>query len=129
MRLRDEELLAEVLTRCASLSLIDSAHDLSEGGLAQALVESVLINGVGATVGFEGEQLTPFTQLFSESTARAVITTDDPGAAFAIAEQVGFSWIDLGETGGDALVITDLLEIPLDELRAAFEGTLPALFG
>ena len=37
--------------------------------------------------------------------------------------------VQAGITGGDALVITDLLEIPLDELRAAFEGTLPALFG
>ena len=35
---------------------------------------------------------------------------------------------DLGTTGGDALVLSELLEVGLDELRAAFEGTLPALF-
>ena len=32
-------------------------------------------------------------------------------------------------TGGEALVVRDLFEIPVAELRAAFDATLPALFG
>ncbi len=35
----------------------------------------------------------------------------------------------LGTTGGHALAIGDIPALPLDELRAAWTGTLPALFG
>ena len=45
---------------------IDAAHDLSDGGLAQALVESCLRNGVGARVWLP-DDLDPFVALFSES--------------------------------------------------------------
>ncbi|HTR68609.1 MAG TPA: phosphoribosylformylglycinamidine synthase subunit PurL [Mycobacteriales bacterium] len=139
VRLQDERLLAELLSRLAARSLIDSAHDLSEGGLAQALVEAVLVNDVGATVDLENN-LPMFCELFSESTARAIVTTSDPDAAFAVAEQVGYSWSEIGVTGGRSLVVQAAagnhdpdsamrFEIALDALRSAFEGTLPALFG
>jgi phosphoribosylformylglycinamidine synthase len=35
----------------------------------------------------------------------------------------------LGTTGGAALTIAGVGELRLDELRTAWEGTLPALFG
>jgi phosphoribosylformylglycinamidine synthase len=35
----------------------------------------------------------------------------------------------LGRTGGDSLVVADAFEVGVDELRAAHDGTLPALFG
>src|SRR4029079_17502331 len=45
-----------------------SAHDLSDGGLAQALVECCLRRDRGATVAVDGD---PFVALFSESATRA----------------------------------------------------------
>ena len=35
----------------------------------------------------------------------------------------------VGTTGGSALVLGGIAELPLGELRAAWTGTLPALFG
>jgi phosphoribosylformylglycinamidine synthase len=35
----------------------------------------------------------------------------------------------LGETGGDTLTVEAAFEVPLPELRHAWESTLPALFG
>jgi phosphoribosylformylglycinamidine synthase II len=126
VRLDAERALAELLVQAAGHGLIAAAHDLSEGGLGQALVEAALINGIGATVSVGGDV---FTALFSESSARAIVTTDDPDAVLSLAAAGGVPAVQAGITGGDALVVTDVLEIPLDELRAAFEGTLPALFG
>jgi phosphoribosylformylglycinamidine synthase subunit PurL len=126
VRFDAEKSLAALLTHASEHALINVAHDLSEGGLAQALVEAALINGIGATVSIDGDA---FTALFSESTARAIVTTDDPEAVLARAAELGVPAAQLGVTGGDALVVTDVLEIGIDELRAAFEGTLPALFG
>ena len=56
------------------------------GGLAQTLTESALRNGVGARLSLAGD---PFTALFSESTARVVVTTSDPQAVKTTAQWAG----------------------------------------
>src|SRR6185437_8554603 len=68
-----ERLLADVLINASRDGLIDSAHDLAEGGLAQALVESCLRGHAGVRVVLP-EGLDPFVALFSESTGRAVVS-------------------------------------------------------
>ena len=105
-----------------------SAHDLSDGGLAQAVVESCLRRGRGATVAVEGD---PFVALFSESTARALVTVgeDDLDRLTALAEERGVPCVTLGEVTDDSvLTVLDVLTVPLAELRDASESTLPALF-
>ena len=72
-----ERRLATVLHARRRDDLVDAAHDLSEGGLVQALVESSLRYGVGVQVSLdamcERDGVTPFEALFSESTARALV--------------------------------------------------------
>ena len=46
-----------------------------------------------------------------------------------LAADLGVPAAQIGMTGGDALVVTEVLDVALSELRSAFEGTLPALFG
>jgi phosphoribosylformylglycinamidine synthase len=123
-----ERALASVLTEAARDGLLAAAHDLSDGGLAIALAESCLRGGRGCRVELPGD---PFTYLFSESAARAVVAVR-PGseAAFAAkAAEHGVPAQPLGTTGGRSLVIGGCFEIPLDELAAVHTGTLPALFG
>jgi phosphoribosylformylglycinamidine synthase II len=121
-----ERALGELLATLADDGLVSSAHDLADGGLAQTLTESALRYGVGATLTLPGDV---FPALLAESVARAVVTTADPAAVRAAAEATGVPVTELGTTGGDALVLTDLFELSLDELRAAWTATLPALFG
>ena len=52
--------------------MISAAHDLSEGGLAQALVEMCLAGQTGARIVLP-EGVDPFVWLFSELTARVVV--------------------------------------------------------
>jgi phosphoribosylformylglycinamidine (FGAM) synthase-like enzyme len=121
-----ERALGDLLAALAREGLVTSAHDLADGGLAQTLAESALRHGVGARLHPADD---PFTQLFSESTARAVVTTTDPDAVRTTAQWAGVTVTELGTTGGDSLVLDGLLELPLAELRAAWSATLPALFG
>ena len=65
-----EQRLAALLAAAASAGLLAAAHDLSDGGLAVALAESCLRGGTGCRVRLPGD---PFTALFSESAARAVV--------------------------------------------------------
>jgi phosphoribosylformylglycinamidine synthase subunit PurL len=106
--------------------LVSSAHDLADGGLAQALTESALRYGVGAQLRVEGD---PTAALFAESGARAVVTTADATAMRAAAAAAGVPVTELGTTGGDTLSVEALVELPLAELREAWTATLPALFG
>ncbi|SNS87901.1 phosphoribosylformylglycinamidine synthase [Geodermatophilus pulveris] len=121
-----ERSLGELLAALGREGVVTSAHDLADGGLAQALAESALRYGTGATLAL-GED--PFTALFSESAARAVVTTTDPEAVRVTAEWAGVPVTELGTTGGDRLAVEGVAELPLAELRAAWSATLPALFG
>ena len=48
--LEHEKALAEVLVRGSRRALLSSAHDLADGGLAVAVVESALRHGKGARI-------------------------------------------------------------------------------
>ncbi len=128
--LEREQVLGEVLVSGSRDGMLSSAHDLSDGGLAQALVESALAKGIGARVVLPAG-LDPFVQLFSESAGRAVVTVPR-------SEELRFTEMcaardlpctRIGVTDGTVLDVQDVLSLPLAQLRDAHEGTLPALFG
>jgi phosphoribosylformylglycinamidine synthase II len=125
-----EKLLGEVLVAGSRDGMLSSAHDLSDGGLAQALVESALRTGIGARVVLPAGT-DPFVQLFSESAGRCLV-------AVPRSEELRFTEMcsardlpctRIGVTDGDSLDVQDLFTVPLQELREAYEGTLPRLFG
>jgi phosphoribosylformylglycinamidine synthase len=126
VRLEAEKAIAELLVHCCTESLLTTAHDLAEGGLSQTLVEASLLNNVGASVSITGD---PFVALFSESSARVLIATTQREAFLAAAANCGVPARAIGVTGGGSLVVDGSIDVSLDELRAASEGTLPALFG
>jgi phosphoribosylformylglycinamidine synthase len=125
-----ERNLADVLVTASSDGLVAAAHDLSDGGLAQGLVECCLRNGVGASVALP-ETLHPFVALFSESTARALVAVAvEHVEDFArLCRMKGVSAVHIGDTAdaGDeaALDVHGQFRVPLTELRAAWSATLP----
>ncbi|MBN9111933.1 MAG: phosphoribosylformylglycinamidine synthase subunit PurL [Pseudonocardia sp.] len=123
-----EQRLAELLAAAAAEGQLHGSHDLSDGGLAQALVEAVLVGGNGAEVTLPSG-LDPFVALFSESAGRVLVTVADADAFLARAEAAGVPAERLGTTGGDGLRIETLAPLSADEMREAWEGTLPRLFG
>jgi phosphoribosylformylglycinamidine synthase len=123
-----EQRLAAMLVAGAAQRLFSSAHDLSEGGLAQALAECCLRGGHGARLRLADD---PFVALFAESTARVLLSV--PPVRLAAVEQLaathGVPLRTLGTVGGTSLDLAGVCSIPLDELRAAHTATLPAAFG
>ena len=128
--LERERLLAEVLVAGSRDGMLSAAHDLSDGGLAQALVESALAGGVGARVVLP-RGLSPFVQLFSESAGRALacVPRSEELRFTEMCAARGLPCTRIGVTDGTSLDVQDVLDVPLDRLRVAFESTLPALFG
>jgi phosphoribosylformylglycinamidine synthase len=135
--LAQEKRLAALLAAGAHESLIASAHDLSDGGLAQALAESVLRFGVGARVWLgellERDRVDVATTLFSESTGRVIVSVprEDDVKFQGLCEGRGYPVLRIGVTDrlSPALEIQDVFTIGIDELRAVHTATLTAAFG
>ncbi|MCL2583784.1 MAG: phosphoribosylformylglycinamidine synthase subunit PurL [Streptosporangiales bacterium] len=128
VQLDSERILAAVLAAGASSGLLASAHDVSDGGLAVALAESCLRGGRGCDVSLTGDV---FTDLFSESAARAVVSVvpgrEEEFASLCTAH--GLPAAVLGTVTGDSLAVRDVFSVTLSDLRSAWEAPLPALFG
>ncbi|TQL66866.1 phosphoribosylformylglycinamidine synthase subunit II [Nocardioides albertanoniae] len=128
VNLAAEKALAELL---GEARFITSAHDLSDGGLMQALAEPAMSSGIGVSVTLAGD---PFVALFSESVARAIVTVkaDDVERLTALAERHGVAATKLGVTGGASYAIAydgDTVEIPLEELTGVWRSTLRDALG
>jgi len=153
-----ERALAEVLITASARGLVAAAHDLSDGGLAQALVEACLRHGVGAQVTLPAG-LDPFVALFSESTSRALVAVrPEATAAFAqLCRTQGVPLTSLGSTSGrgdeatldvsapassasavsaqageapasSAPAVDAQFHVSLADLRTTWSATLPAAF-
>ena len=122
----DAEQALGALIRTAK-ALVTSAHDLSDGGLGVALAESTFRHGVGVTVDLDDH----FVDLFSESTARAIVTVGeaDHEAFIDLAEQHGVSVASIGLTGGDDLTVEGQFSVRVADLRAEWAATLPNVLG
>ncbi|GAA4346561.1 phosphoribosylformylglycinamidine synthase subunit PurL [Microbacterium rhizosphaerae] len=139
--LAGEKRLAELLKAASDQGLVSSAHDLSEGGLAQALTDVTLRFGVGARVWLdeliERDGVDAASALFSESTGRVIVSVprEDDVKFRGLCEGRNYPVLRIGVTdsagdGGDAaLEVQGLFTIPLGELKALSTGTLPAVFG
>ncbi len=128
--LEAEANLAEVLITAANQGLVSAAHDISDGGLAQAVVEMCLRGNRGATLNLTGDA---FTQLWSESVARAVValTAEQAAELLALALQHGVPAEVIGTSGGTSFVVNApevTFSIAVDQLREVHTATLPALF-
>jgi phosphoribosylformylglycinamidine synthase subunit PurL len=131
-----EKLLAEVLAAASRDGLVSAAHDLSEGGLMQAVVEAVLAGETGCRVlvpeSFE-KGTGPFTFLFSESTGRALVavprTEESRFRAMCEARGLPATRIGVADQGSDAVEVQGFFTVSLEDLRSTSEGVLPGLFG
>jgi len=126
-----EQVLADVLITASREGLLDAAHDLSEGGLAIALVEACLHGDTGVRVRLP-EGADPFVMLFSESAARAIASV--PRAQeqrfTELCAQRGLPHQRIGTT--DLLMpevaIDGLFTVSLRELRSVWASVLPRRF-
>ena len=127
-----EATLARILETCSRDGLVTGAHDLSEGGLAQALVEAVLAGECGARIVLP-EDADPFVWLFSESSGRVVVSVprgeEIRFQQMLTAQQIPHARIGVTDPDSGTFEVQGQFTLTTEELRAAHEGTLPALFG
>lgn len=118
--------LANFMVEAAKQGLISSAHDLSDGGLAAALCESAFAIGIGAELSLTE----PFMDLFSESSARAIVTVNRENyeKVMDLLDQFDLEVSTIGKTGGDSISVTEQFSIELADLKAVWEAKFPENF-
>ncbi len=132
-----EKALGAILINASRDGMIDSAHDLSEGGLAAALSEMVLRYGVGARVALDEiksrDGIDAFTALFSESQARALVAVPRSEEVrfndMTSARGVTVARLGVVDAQSGALEVQGEFTVSVDDLREAHEGTMEKYFG
>ena len=133
INLETESSLIKSLIEAIDLELLNSAHDISEGGIACALAESCFtpFGLIGAKIdnlikdGMRHDAL-----LFSESQSRALVSSDreNIGKLEEITSKFNVPMQIIGETCGDRFVVGDLINIPIEKAynhwANSFEDTL-----
>ncbi|HJE89929.1 MAG TPA: phosphoribosylformylglycinamidine synthase subunit PurL [Dietzia timorensis] len=127
-----EATLARVMSACSRDGLVTSAHDVSEGGLAQSLVEAAIAGECGVRVVLP-EDADPFVWLFSESAGRIVVSVprgEEPRFQQMLsAQRLPHARIGVTDADSGEFEVQGLFTASLDELSEAWEGTLPRYFG
>lgn len=127
-----EQLLSEILTSGSRDGMISAAHDLSEGGLIQTVIEAALSGETGCRL-ILPEGADPFVTLFSESAGRVLVAVprseETRFTKMCTARELPWTRIGVVDQGSDSVEVQGQFTVTLAELRTAFEGTLPALFG
>ncbi|MCE4046446.1 phosphoribosylformylglycinamidine synthase subunit PurL [Lysinibacillus fusiformis] len=118
----------QALLKAIKAGLVQSAHDVAEGGLAVAIAEKTFsANGLGVDVALTGSAT---TALFSESQSRFVVTVKEEHAAAFVeiikdAHKIGVVTNDaLVKINGDKGV---LVEGTVEEFRSNWKGAIPCL--
>ncbi|TYR79126.1 phosphoribosylformylglycinamidine synthase subunit PurL [Priestia megaterium] len=123
-----EQTRQKQLLEAIQAGVIQSAHDIAEGGFAVALAEKVMnSSGLGVNVTVTGDAT---TALFSETQSRFIMTVSpDNKAAF---ESIVKDATLVGHVTEDAtLTIKNeehvLLQLAVEELTTAWKGAIPCL--
>jgi phosphoribosylformylglycinamidine (FGAM) synthase-like enzyme len=129
--LQTELRLARLLRSLAAQGLVETAHDLSEGGFLIALAEACFGRrpmGVRVDVPLAG------SDLFSESQGRAIVACRPEALdrVLRAAEAAGVPAREIGEVGGDALEVRsggENFRAPVGRLHEVWSTALPKALG
>ncbi len=124
-----EKRVHDCIREAIAAGVVESAHDLSDGGLAVTLSECCT-SEIGAVVALGPSDNAAMT-LFHEAPSRILVTTFDAVKLFEIAARhnvecpmIGVTikgWLQIGD--GDSMWI----DTPVNDLKQSFENALPGL--
>ncbi|MGQ9543604.1 MAG: phosphoribosylformylglycinamidine synthase subunit PurL [Candidatus Bathyarchaeia archaeon] len=118
---------------------VTAAHDCSKGGLAVSLAEMAIKGGLGLRIDLASVPCAASMRmdeiLFSESSARFIITTSKANASkiISLARRRGVSASKIGEVSPSNYTITvnrkKLVECPVESLKEAWQGEIQKIMG
>jgi len=126
-----EKQIQNLLLDLIKKGLVNSAHDISEGGIGVCLAECCVINQenlIGCEVSIPIKTRKDFS-LFSESQSRIIISIspNNKNQVEELIRSYQISFTQLGVVGGRTLKLRDLFEVDLIEINEIYYNTIPKL--
>ncbi len=116
--LASEKRTCDAVRRAVSAGIVDTAHDLSGGGLGVVLAEMSLAGGLGAEVSLlPGARMD--VALFGECGGSFVIAVPEEKTGDFEGAMRGVDHSRVGSTGGSRLSVAGLVNVPVQELAGA----------
>ena len=129
--LKKEKQLQEFLIDSIEQGILNSAHDLSEGGLLVGLAESAILSGKGADLKLTAGKLRLDALLFAETLARAVVTVapDKLAELTKLAEKHGVLAQNIGVVCGTNFTVSvdkeKIMTLPLEKMSDKYYNAIP----
>ncbi len=124
--IKNEKNLQKTILKAIRSKVINSAHDLSEGGLAICLAEKAMASGLGCLVKLKKNSV---GRIFGESQSRVVVSLD--GAKLVDLEKLcnenNVPLEILGKVTAQNFVIEGYISLKLDEINDIYENAIPNL--
>ena len=114
----------------AHADVLDSAHDISEGGIAVTLAECAFEKGIGFQANLPALDFPAESVLFGEDASRIIVSCDPQhlGRIKSIAGKHGLFADQVGQTvSGQCEIRLDgkvAISAKVSELRSAYEGVI-----
>lgn len=127
--LNKEKAMQEALLGVIQNGLVNSAHDVSDGGLAVSLAECSISNKetpIGASIELN-DKIRTDCLLFGETQSRVIISCspDNVPKIQDVFKNAGINCKQIGTVGGDRFKINDLIDLSLKDLSHAFFDAMP----
>lgn len=119
-----EKRVHQAMREIVAETLAESAHDLSDGGLAVALSEACT-KELGVRAALPDTQMPYKFALFGEAPSRIILSTSDRARVQAIAAKYSVECPLLGVTMKGQLQIGDMIDMATADLKHTFEQAFP----
>jgi phosphoribosylformylglycinamidine synthase II len=126
-----EKKLQDTILELIRKKIINSAHDVSEGGIVCALAECCIINNekvIGAEVNIPIKLRKDFSY-FSESQSRIIVSvsSNKKNEFEKLLQSVKQPFTSIGKTIGSSLKISSDIKVTLEELSDLYFNTIPRI--
>jgi phosphoribosylformylglycinamidine synthase len=133
--LKEEKRVQEFCREAISQNLVQSSHDVSEGGLAVCLAECCFASPskIGCRLSLQ-DHMRPDALLFAETQSRILVTVKDPHLKkfLDLAQRREVQVTILGKTGKDRIIIDHLnqriVDIPVEKAFSVWKNAIPDRF-
>lgn len=130
--LEKEKKVQNAVLKAIQSGYVQTAHDVSDGGLAVALAESCISGILGASILLSGDLRTE-SYLFSESQSRILVSvsTEDVEKVKNIAQEIGINCREIGEVTSDRLQISyqnnPIIDLSVEQMTKDWKDAIPCL--
>ena len=124
--LEEEYKLQNVISSLINSKLINSAHDVSDGGLFMNLLESAMVNNLGFEISSDSS-IRKDAFLFGEAQSRVVITVSSNSHIEEELKKLNIPFTKLGVVKGNAVVVDNTNYGLISEYKHSFDTSIETI--